>query len=79
MKRNSTTGNSNWTENICKWLNQMEDRNRVFDILKNFPNFIDNRAQINEIYQLIKLLSIDDCCVSTDSRSVRFFFLREEL
>lgn len=35
--------------------------------------------QVEEINYLLKLLNLDDCCASTDPRSIRFFFLREEL
>jgi len=71
MERQSTTGNKQWTENIKNHLNVVEDRNKVFEILKVFPRFTDNKAKMSEIHQLLKFVGIDDCCASTDQRSIR--------
>jgi len=79
MDRQSTTGNKTWLENIKNHLNTVEDRNKLFDILKQFPRFVENEVKVGEMHQLLKFLGIDDCCASIDQRSIRFFFLREEL
>jgi len=71
MNRFSGTGNKHWQENIKNWLNQIEDRDKVFDILKCFPGFVENKTLIYEVFQLIKLLNIDDCCTATDPRAIR--------